>query len=180
MAAILSKGRWVKSELYCMIVIVGSNIYDKAFSFCCMQYIAILEPIVYLLSVTGIIIINRPFLYWERDIGMIFLCWISKGLYDIPQEISYPYNNRYDFYPVAFQAEGVLSLPAAARRLRLSVRPSVNFNCPHNNSSQIWAGITKFAPDMYPVIFFPIGIEMGVIAFGHDLQSHFGHFGSEF
>ena len=30
-----------------------------------------------------------------------------------------------------------------------SVRPSVNFICPHDNSSQIWAWITKFASNMH-------------------------------
>ena len=53
------------------------------------------------------------------------------------------------FYPLAFQAEGVLSLPAS---VHLSICPSVcpwTFPCPHDNSSQIQAGITKFAPNMH-------------------------------
>ena len=77
------------------------------------------------------------------------------------------------FYPLAFQAEEVLSLPASVRlSVRLSVRPSV---CPsvrklypdlqghfgHFDSSQIWARITtKFAPNMHAGIFM-VGIENG-------------------
>ena len=50
-------------------------------------------------------------------------------------------------FPLDFHAERILPLPAS---LRLSVRPSVNcIPCPLDNSSQIWAGITKIAPKMY-------------------------------
>ena len=59
---------------------------------------------------------------------------------------------RHTFYPLAFQAEGVLSLPE-------SVHPWT-FPFPHENSSQIWPGITKFAPNMHPGIL-SIDIENG-------------------
>ena len=52
--------------------------------------------------------------------GFGILCGISKGTFEIPHKISYPSIERCDFYPLAFQAEGVLSLLAC-------VRPSVNF-----------------------------------------------------
>ena len=45
------------------------------------------------------------------------------------------------FYPSAFQAKGVLSLPPSVRPWTLP--------CPHDNFSQIWAGITKFVPNMH-------------------------------
>ena len=47
------------------------------------------------------------------------------------------------------------------RCLCLSIRPSVrqwNLLCPHDNSSQIWARITKFALNMHPGIL-SVGIE---------------------
>ena len=57
----------------------------------------------------------------------------------------------FSFYPLAFQAEaeGVIVVACVCPSVRLSVRLSVNFTlCPHDNSSQIWVGITKFAPNM--------------------------------
>ena len=86
-----------------------------------------------------------------------------------------------NFYPLTFQAERVLSLPAS---VRLSVRPSVRlsvrpwtFPCPHDNASHIWARITKFAPNMHP----------GILLSGIENRGHwpwtsmsFGHFDLEF
>ena len=61
------------------------------------------------------------------------------------------------------QAEGVLSLLAPVRlSVRLSVCPSVNFTCLHDNSSQVWARIAKFAPNMHPGI-----PSTGVVNGGH-------------
>ena len=48
---------------------------------------------------------------------------------------------------------------------------------PHDNSSQIWAGIVKFAPNMHHGIFSTV-IENGVPDL--DLHGHFRHFDSEF
>ena len=61
--------------------------------------------------------------------------------------------------------------------LHLSVRPSVNFTCPHDNSSQIWSRITKFAPNMHLGILWA-GIENG----GHWPwpSRSFGHFDLKF
>ena len=50
------------------------------------------------------------------------------------------------FDPLTLQAEGVLSLPATVRRP--SVRPQTLL-CPHDNSSEFWAGITKCAPNIH-------------------------------
>ena len=48
------------------------------------------------------------------------------------------------------------------RFLRLSVCPSIRklYLCSHDNSSQVWAGITKFGPNIHPGIL-PAGIENG-------------------
>ena len=48
--------------------------------------------------------------------------------------------------------------------------------CPRNNSSQIWAWITKFAPNIMGYSW--LVLKMGVIDL--DLQGHFGHFYLEF
>ena len=58
----------------------------------------------------------------------------------------------YFIIPLPFQANGVLSLPA-------SVCPST-LSCPHDNSSQIWARITKLEPNMHHGIL-SAGIENG-------------------
>ena len=70
---------------------------------------------------------NAAVVHWSKP---------AKGCYT---------SQTYSCYSLAFQAEGVLSLPA-------SVRPSVNLTWPHDNSSQILAEITKFAPNMHPGI----------------------------
>ena len=59
------------------------------------------------------------------------------------------HSNVVAFHPVAFQAKGVLSLPVSVRlSVRLSVRPwTLPSLC--DNSSLIWARITKFAPNMH-------------------------------
>ena len=58
-----------------------------------------------------------------------------KKIFEIFTRIRSPH-----FYPWAFQAEGVLSLPASVRKLNLVFTIT---------QSQIWAGITKFAPNMH-------------------------------
>ena len=61
-------------------------------------------------------------------------------------------------YPLAFQAEGLLSLSASVRpSVHVSVRPWTLL-CPQDNSSHIWARIIKFVTNMHPGIF-STGIE---------------------
>ena len=56
------------------------------------------------------------------------------------------------FYPWPFRTKGY------CRCLRVSVRLSVNLPCPHDTSSHIWSGITKFALNMHHGIL-AVGIE---------------------
>ena len=69
-------------------------------------------------------------------------------------------NFKCIYYPWPFRPKGY------CRFLRLSVCPSVCpsirklYLCSHDNSSQVWAGINKFGPNMHPGIL-PVGIENG-------------------
>ena len=54
------------------------------------------------------------------------------------------------FYPSAFRAEGVLSLPAS---VRLSVCPSVNLACPRVKSKTVTRNVTKFGMHVFPTKF---------------------------
>ena len=73
------------------------------------------------------------------------------------------------FLPYAVSGRRGIVVACICPSLRPSVCPSVNFTFPHDNSSQVWAGITKFAPNMHPWIL-SVGIEMEVIDF--DLWGH--------
>ena len=82
-------------------------------------------------------------------------------------------NTHHGILSVGIENRGHWSWPSRSFWLRILG----NLDCPHDNSSSIWARITKFAPNMHPWILSAC-MENGVIDI--DLQGHFGHFDSEF
>ena len=82
---------------------------------------------------------------------------------------------HYGILPAAIENRAHWPCPSRSFWI-FQLRILANSACPHENSSQIWNGITKFAPNMHPDI-----ISVGIGNGGHWPwpYGHFGHFDSE-
>ena len=113
--------------------------------------------------------------YW----CICLLCVKGKGEW-LGSHINQPHDSLViwdPFYPITFRAERGIVVTCLCPSVCLPVRPSVYFISPHDNSSEIWAEFTKFAPNMH------LGICSAGIANGCHWpwsSRSFGHFNSVF